>query len=182
MLYSKTLLLIHPTCKSLGTSLGVQGLGLHLPVQRVRLWSLVRELGGFPGSLAGKESACNAGEPCSIPGSGRSPGEGIDYPTPVFLGFSGDSDDKEYTINAWDLGSISGLERFPGGGDSNSLQCCCLENPHGQRSLMRYSPRGCKESDTTKRLSTAQQEARVPHTSQPKKTKHKTKAISNKPQ
>ena len=45
---------------------------------------------------------------------------------------------------------------------------------------MRYSPRGCKESDTTKRLSTAQQEARVPHTSQPKKPKHKTKAISNK--
>ena len=35
---------------------------------------------GFPGSLAGKESAFNAGEPCSIPGSGRSPGEGIDYP------------------------------------------------------------------------------------------------------
>ena len=34
----------------------------------------------FPGSSAGKESACNAGDPCSIPGSGRSPGEGIDYP------------------------------------------------------------------------------------------------------
>ena len=34
----------------------------------------------FPGSLAGKESACNVGDPCSIPGSGRSPGEGIDYP------------------------------------------------------------------------------------------------------
>ena len=31
----------------------------------------------FPGSLAGKESACNAGYPSSIPGSGRSPGEGI---------------------------------------------------------------------------------------------------------
>ena len=35
---------------------------------------------GFPGSSAGKESACNAGVPGSIPGSGRSPGEGIDYP------------------------------------------------------------------------------------------------------
>ena len=34
----------------------------------------------FPGSSAGKESACNVGDPCSIPGSGRSPGEGIDYP------------------------------------------------------------------------------------------------------
>ena len=35
---------------------------------------------GLPGSSAGKESACNAGVPGSIPGSGRSPGEGIDYP------------------------------------------------------------------------------------------------------
>ena len=35
---------------------------------------------GFPGSSAGKESACNAGDPSSIPGSGRSPGEGISYP------------------------------------------------------------------------------------------------------
>ena len=34
---------------------------------------------GFPGSSAGKESACNAGDPGSIPGSGRSPGEGIGY-------------------------------------------------------------------------------------------------------
>ena len=31
-------------------------------------------------SPAGKESTCNAGDPSSIPGSGRSPGEGIDYP------------------------------------------------------------------------------------------------------
>ena len=35
---------------------------------------------GFPGSSAGKESACNAGDPGSIPGLGRSPGEGIGYP------------------------------------------------------------------------------------------------------
>ena len=35
---------------------------------------------GFLGSSAGKESACNAGGPGSIPGSGRSPGEGIGYP------------------------------------------------------------------------------------------------------
>ena len=31
---------------------------------------------GFPGSSAGKESACTAGDPGSIPRSGRSPGEG----------------------------------------------------------------------------------------------------------
>ena len=34
----------------------------------------------FPDSSAGKESACNAGDPGSIPGSGRSPGGGIGYP------------------------------------------------------------------------------------------------------
>ena len=33
----------------------------------------------FPGSSAGKESACNAGDPGSIPGWGRSPGDGIGY-------------------------------------------------------------------------------------------------------
>ena len=35
---------------------------------------------GFPDSSVGKESACNAGDPGSIPGSGRSAGEAIGYP------------------------------------------------------------------------------------------------------
>ena len=35
---------------------------------------------GFPSSLAGKESTCNAGHPSSIPGLGRSSGEGNSYP------------------------------------------------------------------------------------------------------
>ena len=35
---------------------------------------------GFPDSSVGKESACNAGDPGSIPGLGRSPGEGIGHP------------------------------------------------------------------------------------------------------
>ena len=35
---------------------------------------------GFSGSSAGKESACNAGNPGLIPGSGRSTGERIGYP------------------------------------------------------------------------------------------------------
>ena len=34
----------------------------------------------FPGSSADKESTCNTGDPGSIPGSGRSPGEGVGYP------------------------------------------------------------------------------------------------------
>ena len=35
---------------------------------------------GFPHSLVGRESACNARDPSLIPGLGRSPGEGIGYP------------------------------------------------------------------------------------------------------
>ena len=35
---------------------------------------------GFPDRLVGKESTCNAGDPSSIPGSGRSGGERIGYP------------------------------------------------------------------------------------------------------
>ena len=35
---------------------------------------------GFPGGSAGKESACNVGDMGSIPGLGRSPGEGKGYP------------------------------------------------------------------------------------------------------
>ena len=35
---------------------------------------------GFSGSSAGKESACNAGDPGLVPGFGRSTGEGIGYP------------------------------------------------------------------------------------------------------
>ena len=41
-----------------------------------KLWEIV----GFPGSSAGKESTCNAGDPGLIPGSGKSTGEGIGYP------------------------------------------------------------------------------------------------------
>ena len=41
------------------------------------VWFLSQD---FPGSSAGEESACNAGDPGSIPGLGRSAGEGIGYP------------------------------------------------------------------------------------------------------
>ena len=39
---------------------------------------------GFPGNSTGKESACNAGDPSSIPELGRCPGEGISYPFQYF--------------------------------------------------------------------------------------------------
>ena len=54
-------------------------------------------------SSVGKESACNAGDPGLIPGSGRSAGE-------VFLGFPDGSDGKESACSEGDLGPISGLE------------------------------------------------------------------------
>ena len=38
--------------------------------------------------------------------------------------------------------------------NDNPLQYSCLENPHGQRNPVGYSPWGCKESDTAEQLST----------------------------
>ena len=44
---------------------------------------------------------------------------------------------------------IPGLGRSPRGGNGNPLQCSCLENSHGQRSLGDCGPWGHKESVTT---------------------------------
>ena len=76
----------------------------------VRLYSggEVASMVGIPGSSAGKEPACNAGDPGSIPGLGRSPEEEIRLPTPVFLGFSGGCDGKESTCSAGTLDLIPG--------------------------------------------------------------------------
>ena len=48
-------------------------------IPRRRDWLPIPVL-GFPGGSDGKESACNAGDPGSIPGLGRSPGEGYGNP------------------------------------------------------------------------------------------------------
>ena len=68
------------------------------------------------------------------------------------LGFPGGTDGKESSCHVGDLGSIPGLGRSPGGGHGNPLQYSCLENTHGQRSLVGYSPWGHRESDMTERL------------------------------
>ena len=81
-------------------------------------------LRSFPGSSAGKESTCNAGDPGLIPGSGRSPGEGTGYP----LQYSGGSEGEESTCNAGDLSLIPGLGRYPGEGTGYPLQYSDLEN------------------------------------------------------
>ena len=79
----------------------------------------VPPLMGFLGSSVGKEPACNAGDSDSIPGLGRSTGEGIGYP---LLGFPGGSAGKESTCTVGDLGSIPGLGRSPGEGKGYPLQ------------------------------------------------------------
>ena len=51
---------------------------LHLKTSEMEQFSGI--VLGFSGSLAGKEYACNAGDPGLIPGSGSLPEEGIGYP------------------------------------------------------------------------------------------------------
>ena len=123
---------------------------MNMYAQGSLLWSQ-----GFPDSSPGRDSAYSAGGPTSIPGSGRPPGEGVGYPLQhpwaSLLAQLG----NESACNVGDLGVIPWLGRYPGGGEhGNLLQYSCLENPHGQRSLAGYSPRGCKESDMTEQLNT----------------------------
>ena len=83
-----------------------------------------------------KESACNARDPSLIPCRKEC------LPIPIVLHFPGGSDGKESASNVGDLGSIPGLGRSPGEG--YTLQYSCLENPHGQKVLVGYSPWGHK--------------------------------------
>ena len=93
-----------------------------------RIFGGLRLAQGFPDSSVGKESACNAGDPGSIPGSGRSAGEGIGYPLQVFLGFPCGSAGIESSYNAEDMASIPRLGRSPGEGKGYPLQYSGLEN------------------------------------------------------
>ena len=91
---------------------------------------------GFPDSSVGKESACNAGDPRSIPGSGRSAEEGVGYP----LQYSWAS------LVAQSLKNLPAMQR-PGFDPwvgkipqrtARQPNPVFLENPHGQRSLEGY--------------------------------------------
>ena len=50
------------------------GVGCHCLLRSCYYLSLISHVEGFPGSSAGKESTCNAGDPSSNSGLGRSPG------------------------------------------------------------------------------------------------------------
>ena len=56
---------------------------------------------------------------------------------------------KEFACNVGDPGSVPGLGRSPGEGHVNPLQLFLPGEPHGQRSLVDYSPWGRKQSDAT---------------------------------
>ena len=66
----------------------------------------------------------------------------------VYWGFPDSSVGEDSTCNAGDLGSIPGLGRSPGGGKALPTPVFWPGEIHGL-----YSPRGCKESDMTERLS-----------------------------
>ena len=71
-------------------------------------------------------------------------------------GFPDSSAGNESTCNVGDtgkVGSIPELGRSPGGRNGNPLQHSCLKKFHGQ-TLTGYSPKGCKESNTTGQLNT----------------------------
>ena len=103
----------------------------------------------FPDNSVGKESICSVGDPGSIPGLGRSPGEGIGYP----IHYSWASLVAQLVKNppamreTWLLSL--GWEDSPGEGKGYPLQYSDLENSID----CIYSPWDCKESDRTKWLS-----------------------------
>ena len=101
---------------------------------------------GFPGSSAGKESACNAGDPGSFPGSGSSPGEEIGYP----LQYSWASLVAQKVKNlpvTWEIWvrSLGWEDPLEKGMATRSV--LSPGESHGRRSLVSCSPQGHKEGD-----------------------------------
>ena len=68
------------------------------------------------------------------------------------LGCPGDSVGKESACNVEDPGVICGSGRSSEEGNGNPLQYSCLENSMDRGAWGGYSPWGCKESDTTEKL------------------------------
>ena len=107
---------------------------------------------GFPDSSAGKESACNAGDPGSIPGLGRSTGEGISYP----LQYSWASLVAQLVKNLPAM-QETWVGKIPWKRERLLTPVSWPGEFHGL-----YSPWGHKESDTTERFSRSPSHSRVP--------------------
>ena len=82
----------------------------------------------FPSSSVGQESICNAEDPDSNPGSGRSTGEGISYPLQSSWASLVAQLVKNLHTMRVDLRSIPGLGRSPREGKGYPLQYSGLEN------------------------------------------------------
>ena len=80
----------------------------------------------LPDSSAGKESACNAGDPGSIPGLGRSPGQGIGYPLQYFQASFVPQMVKNLPV-MWETRDRSRGWEDPL--EEGMLQYSCVENP-----------------------------------------------------
>ena len=68
----------------------------------------------------------------------------------ISMGFTGGSEGKESICSVGELGLMPGSERFPG--EVNGYPEFLPGEFHWQRSLVGYSPRGCKESDITQQI------------------------------
>ena len=69
-----------------------------------------------------------------------------------FVDFPGGSDGKASAYSVGDLDSIPGSGRSSGVGKWQPTPMLLPGKSHGQRSIVGYSPWGCKESHTTERL------------------------------
>ena len=76
--------------------------------------ALFKDSRSFPDSSAGKESACNSGDPDLIPELGRSAEEGIGYSLQYSWASLVAQLVKKFACNAGDLGLIPGLGRSLG--------------------------------------------------------------------
>ena len=107
----------------------------------------------FPDSSVGKESSCNAGYPDSIPGLGRSHGEGRGYP----LQYSWASLVAQLVKNLpemWEIWVWSpGGEDSPGGRNGNPFQYSCLEKPMDRGDGRATAHRVAKSQTQLKQLS-----------------------------
>ena len=106
---------------------------------------------GFPGGSVGKESSCNAGDPSSIPGLGRSVGEGIGYP----LQYSWASLVAQTVKNPLQCGR-PGFDPWDGKIPWRRERLFTPVFRPGEFHGL-HSPWGWKESDTTDRLSLSHQ-------------------------
>ena len=105
---------------------------------------------GLAGSSSDKESTCNAGDPSSIPGLVRS-GKGIGYP----FWYSWASLVAQMVKNPPAIGFYPWVGKIPWRRAWQPTPLFFPGESHGQRSLMSYSPWGCKELDLTEWLNTA---------------------------